>query len=170
MLRDRSRRMNEVLSTYTSVHADITDLRRREYFFDRVVLECQRSRETTEAFAIVVIRVSPAGNQPPKAKQIEQALAALQPKVREYDCLSLISPYEIGVLALGVGAGEDAPAFTEMLRNLVAESSANEDLTVGAGYAVYGRGATDAGAMLGKARASFVGRTSEARAGEGRAA
>jgi GGDEF domain-containing protein len=151
-LRDRRRRIEQTLLTWNSVHDGLSDLRRREYFYDRIVIECERARTRQSQFTVAVLKLGGEGKTP-GAQQVSRALSALEPLVKEHDCLASISPHEIGVLAPQVTERE-AAAFTGKIEALVTAAFGADPngASVQAGYAIFGRDATDAGELVGTAR------------------
>ena len=151
-LRDLSNRVEQTMLAWNTVHDGLSDLRRREYFFDRIALECSRSGLTNEAFTVVTLRLDIP--QSIDGEKISRAIETLESVVREYDCLSSLGPHEIAVLAHGID-GEEAPILANNLSNLVSEAfphPADQNGGVVSGYAVFGTDATEAGTLLGIAR------------------
>jgi GGDEF domain-containing protein len=160
-LRDMSRRVEQTLLTWSTVNDGLSDLRRREYFFDRIVLECSQSAASGEPFAVIALRLS----MPSKSdtEKITRAIHALEPAVREYDCLSSLGPHEIGVLAHGVDQ-EAVQSLTERLSEMIRTgfpADDTRDLGIQAGCAIYGRDADEAGALVGIARSRLMKQRSE---------
>jgi GGDEF domain-containing protein len=157
-LRDVSHRFEQTLMTWSTVHEGLGDLRRREYFFERVVIECQRCESVGGKFAVFALRFEvPAEND---AELMANALEALEPLVRENDRLAALSSREIGVLASRVD-NNSATVMSERLRTTIADAIANGDNSlVSAGWSVYGSDAGDAGALVGIARARLQGKDS----------
>ncbi len=155
-LRDISNRVEQTLLTWSTVNDGLSDLRRREYFFDRIVLECSQSAASGELFAVIAMRLSVPSRS--DAEKITRAIHALEPAVREYDCLSSLGPHEIGVLAHGVQE-ETINALTARLSEMVRSSFPEDevaDLDIQTGSAVYGRDAEEAGALVGIARSRLM--------------
>ena len=119
--RDLSRRIEQTLVTWSSVHDGLGDLRKREYFYDRIVIECDRAAGSGSQFTVVTMRLENTDHDEKKAAQLsEQALAILAPTAKESDCLAILGPREIGMLAPDVDA-KQALAFSQRLRSLVIE-------------------------------------------------
>lgn len=151
-LRDLSNRVEQTMLTWNTVHDGLSDLRRREYFFDRVELECSRSAITGDHFAVVALRLEAPSTG--DVEKIARAISLLESVVREYDCLSSLGPHEIAILAHGIGADE-APVLANNLSQFVAEAFTNAqgvETEVIAGYAVFSGDARDAGTLIGMAR------------------
>jgi GGDEF domain-containing protein len=151
-LRDISNRVEQTMLTWNSVNDGLGELRRREYFFDRIVLECSRAGLTNQHFTIVALRLTVP--QSSDAEKIARAIRALEPIVREYDCLSSLGPHEIAVLAHGVGE-QEAPLLANNLAQVVTSAFPEVSITddeVVAGYAVFDADSKDAGTLIGIAR------------------
>lgn len=148
-LRDLSNRVEQTMLTWTTVNDGLNDLRRREYLFDRIVLECSRAGLAREPFTVVALRVG--GSMNSDTEKIHRAIKALEPIVRDYDCLASLGPHEIAVLAQGIGTAE-APGLEASLTGIVAEAFPGEEHGISAGHAVFGADATEAGALIGIAR------------------
>ncbi len=151
-LRDIGNRVEQTMLTWNMVNDGLSDLRRREYFFDRIVLECSRAGLTGQKFAVVALRLTVP--QSSDTEKISRAIKALEPVVREYDCLSSLGPHEIGVLAHGIGELE-APILASNLAQLVTNAFPETPVTddeVIAGYAVFDADSNDAGTLIGIAR------------------
>jgi hypothetical protein len=151
-LRDIGNRVEQTMLTWNTVNDGLSDLRRREYFFDRIVLECSRAGLTNDRFTIVTLRLTvPLSSD---TEKITRAIKALEPVVREYDCLSSLGPHEIAVLAHGIGEDE-APVLANNLAQLVTgaypEMPVTDDEVV-SGYAVFDVDSNDAGTLIGIAR------------------
>ena len=156
-LRGRSRRVEQTLLTWTTVQQGLSDRRRREYFYDRIVIECERAKMRRGEFTVVALRIEPNGDEVFEGRKLELALGALEPLIRDYDCLAALGPHEIGVLAPRI-TGDDAEAFAESLCTLVREALAGQDAEadVHAGWAVFGAVAPDAGELVGLARSNLA--------------
>lgn len=150
-LRDISNRVEQTMLTWTTVNDGLSDLRRREYFFDRIVLECSRATTTGEAFTVIAMRLTVPEQS--DNEKISRAIRALEPVVREFDCLSSLGPHEIGVLAHGIEHGE-ADTICQHLAQIVADAFPDHpgESEVIAGYAVFNQDSTEAGALIGIAR------------------
>jgi hypothetical protein len=87
------------------------------------------------------------------AEKISRGISALEPVVREYDCLSSLGPHELGVLGHGVRKS-DALALAGNLAQIVQSAFPEHEgeCEVNTGYAVYGEDATEAGSLIGIAR------------------
>jgi GGDEF domain-containing protein len=153
--REYGNRLEQTILTWTTVHEGLGELRQREYFYDRLVIECQRAQATGSRFSVVALRI----NEPEDSgTHIAAALIALKPVVRDSDCLAALGPHEIGVLAPRI-QGSEAESFADHLRRLVSAATTRDGgRDVHAGWAVYGRDADEAGALVGIARERMLGR------------
>lgn len=153
-MRDLSRRLEQTMMTWSSVHEGLGDLRRREYFYERVVLECERAEKQGREFSVIVLRLQ----EPEGSAGVQATLEAFEPMVKEYDCMTVLGPQEVGILAPRIGYA-DAQRVAQHLSGLLA-STAGPETYVFTGWAVYGRDARDAGTLVGIARQRLNGRTS----------
>lgn len=152
-LRDHAARVETTLATWTSLHDSLGDRRRREYLYDRTIVECQRAKASGGQFSVIAIRLDVAAGQ---SDPISEALAALEMMVKEFDCLAAIGPQEIAVLALTVRL-QEVRAFAERLSGFVAGAFGPESpIGVRTGWAVFGQDGTDAGDLIGRARARVL--------------
>ena len=148
-LRDQGNRYEQTLVTWSSVHEGLGDLRHREYFFERVVIECMRSERTGIPFGIFTARF---GTGVGHSAETAAALEALGGLVRQTDSLASLGPQEIGVLGAGMGHRE-APAFGYRLKGMLETSTgADNDEQVNVGWAIWGIDGDDAGSLVGLAR------------------
>ncbi len=153
-LRDRLRRAEKTLVAWTAVHDRLTGLRQREFFFDRLELECERCRGADSGPAVVVLRIAAADAREPDLRLVDKAMQALQPLVASIDCLALISPREIGVMFPDTAAS-DIPAIAEDARSAIVGAAAiRQELKVEAGWAIFEDSCNDAADLVGKARAA----------------
>ena len=149
--RDLGRRVDQTILTWSSVHNGLGDLRQREYFYDRIVIECDRAQAARGEFTVVALRLDEAESDEVKEVQnSEKALRALAPTAKEADCLAALGPNELGVLAPHTKA-PDAAAYAERLRDLVT-LTVDASLLVRVGWSVYPTDAEEAGALVGLAR------------------
>jgi GGDEF domain-containing protein len=151
-LRDIGNRVEQTMLTWNTVNDGLSDLRRREYFFDRIVLECSRAGLTSQPFTVVTLRLTVP--QSSDEEKIARAIRALEPVVREYDCLSSLGPHEIAVLAHGIG-DDEAPILANNLAQMVTAAFPEIPVTddeVISGYAVFAVDSHDAGTLIGIAR------------------
>jgi hypothetical protein len=158
--RDLSRRVEQTMLTWSTVHDGLTDMRRREYFFDRIVIECERARNIGSEFTVIALRTGDETEAPSEGAN-ESALFALAPVVKDYDCLAALGPREIGVLARVHHA--EAAGFAEKLRLLLA-ATARDATVVRAGWSVYRVDSEEAGTLVGLARERVLGKAQAAKA------
>lgn len=150
-LRDRMRRTESTYVTLSSVHDRLTDMRRREYFYDRLLLECDRSRQAAGTFAVVVLRTS-SDDAAAGGSSVHRMVEALEPMAKEYDWLAPIGAQEVALFAPRISERE-APGFAEDLRGRVESALADTPgVRLLSGWAAYGPGMSDAGDILGQAR------------------
>jgi GGDEF domain-containing protein len=138
------------------VHEGLGDMRAREYFYDRIVIECDRARAAHSEFTVVAIRLPDDGQNANNDLQIEEALVLLQPSIRESDCLAILGPLEIGILSLNT-SGDQAAALTERVRSVL-ETGDEATPRVRAGWAAYPADAEETGALVAVARERMLGR------------
>lgn len=155
-LRERKKQVEKALLAWTSVrvHDGLTRLRQREYFYERVVIECQRAKADASSLAVVVIRLPPAESGDTDASLTQRAIESLEPMVTDYDCLAAISAHEIAVLVPRIDGSEVANVVARLQAAVGAEGGSAVD----AGWAVYGEQSTDAGDLLGHARSAVLNR------------
>jgi hypothetical protein len=156
--RDMGRHIEQTLLTWTSVHEGLGDLRSREYFYDRIVIECERAKQSRSQFTVVALRMD--DNDPEDGKEVqnsEQALSVLAPTTRESDFLAILGPRELGILVPGVGAVQ-APAFAMRSRSLIEMAGPDGATGVRVGWAVYPIDAEEAGSLVGLARERLLGK------------
>ena len=156
--RDLSRSIEHSLASWSTIHDGLGDLRRREYFYDRIVIECDRAASNGSQFAVVTMRLDTAEKDDTKAIHLsEQALSILAPLAKESDCLSVLGPREIGVLAPNIDV-KQAPTFSGHLRSLVMQGINDPGTEVRVGWAIYGVDAMEAGGLVGYARERLQGK------------
>jgi len=149
-MREFSDRMERTVETWTTVHDGLSDLHRREYFYDRVVAECERSQGLDTQFTVLAVGLErePANGAVPA---VETAMSSLGMVIKDNDLMAVLGAHEIGVLAPKVGQA-DAAAFAESLRRVLTATSAEGGADVRVGWAVYDWDAQDAAALVGLAR------------------
>jgi GGDEF domain-containing protein len=148
--RDLGRRLEQTLLTWSSVYDGLGGLRRREYFYDRILIECERAQHSSSQFTIVTLRTADVIRTTEEGA-LEGAIKLLSPFVRESDCLAILGSREIGVLALGVD-GRMATSYAEKLTELLNNSQTGTTKWASAGWSVYGVDSVDAGTLIGIAR------------------
>lgn len=159
-LRERKKQAEKALLAWTSVrvHDGLTLLRQREYFYERVVLECLRAKADESSLAVVVMRLPPGKPGDGDASLAQRAIESLEPMVTDYDCLAAISAHEVAVLVPRIDAQEVANVVARLQTAVSAAVGAEDGSAVEAGWAVYGEQGTDAGDLLGHARSTVVNR------------
>ncbi len=151
-LRDKTRQKEAALLTWTSVHDSLIDLRRREYFFNRLLVECDKAHDDGHVFAVVVLRLQPEPGTPPELRRIHAALEALEPLSAEYDWLAAIGAVEVAMLAPGIRE-DTLDTFVGRLKDRVDEALRDDDkVTVIPGWALYGPEASGASDLISRAR------------------
>jgi GGDEF domain-containing protein len=149
-LRDQANRYEQTLVTWSSVHDELGDLRRREYLYERTVIECMRAERTGVSFGVFAVHFGSGENV--NSAQTATALEALAGLVRQTDSLAALGPQEVGVIGAAMG-NREAPAFAYRLKSTIemATGSQNNDL-VSVGWAIWGTDGADADALVGLAR------------------
>jgi hypothetical protein len=156
-LRDQSNRYEQTLVTWSSVHDELGDLRRREYFYERAIIECMRSERTGVTFGVFAVRFG-AGESVNSA-ETATALEALAGLIRQTDSLAALGPQEVGVLGAGMGSRE-APGFAYRLKSTLEKATGAADSDqVSVGWAIWGVDGADAGTLVGLARSRMQRKT-----------
>ena len=151
-LRETSRRIEQSFMAWSNVSGEISDWSRREYFLERIALECSRALSDHGSFAVFSLRVSV---QPGNSNEnVSLSLRALEGFAEDYDCFSSLGPDEVGIIALGLQDREAKGRAQQLVQAVIDRFSAEESgaVDIKAGWAVYGKDAEDAGALLGIAR------------------
>lgn len=148
-LRDQSNRYEQTLVTWASVHDELGDLRPREYFFERVVMECTRSDRSEVPFGVFAMRFG-AGEEM-HAADTATVLETIGGLMRQSDSLAALGAQEVGVLGVGMGQRE-APAFAYRLKSSLENVLPGHEDQVNVGWAIWGVDAKDAGSLVGIAR------------------
>jgi GGDEF domain-containing protein len=155
--RDLGRRIEQNIVTWSTVHEGLGDLRQREYFYDRIILECDRASIDHSEFTVVALRLNDDAGGPVGLEASERILRVLAPMAEESDCLAALGPHEIGILAPKTD-GAHAAALAERLRSLVALST-DSPLQVRVGWSVYPADGGEAGGLVGLARQRLLAST-----------
>ncbi len=151
-LRETSRRIEQSFMAWSNITGEISDWNRRKYFLERIVLECSRAQSDHGSFAVFSLRVSvqPAnGNE-----NVSLSIQALERFAGDYDCFSSLGPNEVGLIALGL-QDREAKARAQQLVQAVVDGFAVDEsraVDINAGWAVYGKDAEEASALVGIAR------------------
>ena len=150
-MRERSQRLEQTLLTWTSLHEGLGDLRRREYFFERVAIACQRAQADGAPFAVVVLRLDGT-----EGVDLEGAILTLESKIAGEQRFSVLGPREIGVIATSETPAE-AEAYATGLCLALANSRRAGAASAGSGWSLFGVDAVEAGALVGIARSRLHG-------------
>jgi GGDEF domain-containing protein len=150
-MRDKIRRVESTYVTMSSVHDRLTDLRRREYFYDRLLLECDRARQSGVPFSVVVLRAGTDDGATFETTPVQRVVEVLEPLAKEYDWLAPIGVQEVALFAPHL-TSEAASAFADDLLARVGASLGLPGVRLTAGFATYGPGLDEAGDLLGQAR------------------
>jgi PleD family two-component response regulator len=136
----------------STVHDKLTDMRRREYFYDRLLLECDRAKQTGGTFAVVVLRIATDEGKTYDVSPIQRVVEALEPLAKEYDWLAPIGVQEVAMFTPRLSA-EMAPTYaTELAERVTASVKDVSGIKVLSGWACYGRDLVEAGDLVGNAR------------------
>ena len=150
-LRDVSARFEQTLATWTTVHDGLSDLRRREYFYERVVIECQRAKAGDSKFAVIALRFRKVEAEA-SPEMLATALHAIEPYLGANDRVAALASHEIGVMSFNVAA-EPVRFLAKRLEDALAEAVAGGDAShISVGWAVFGVDGYDAGPLVGTAR------------------
>jgi len=125
-------------------------MRAREYFYERIVIECDRAQAAGSEFAVVALRLEDRSREDSKNTPIEEALRILVPASRESDCVAVLGSLEIGILAPNTGR-DQAATLAQRMANLVALGT-DSALPVRSGWAVFPSDAKEAGSLVALAR------------------
>lgn len=147
--RDKSNRYEQTLVTWSSVHDELGDLLRREYFYERAEIESVRADRSGVSFGVFAVRFSP--NENAGSAETANALEALAGMIRQTDSLAALGPQEVAVLGAAMGTRE-APGFAYRLKSTIEKATGATDDQVSVGWAIWGTDGTDAGTLLGLAR------------------
>ncbi len=115
-LRASTEREREAVVAWTSVYDQVTGLRNRRYFLDRLYLESQRAAEHGGAFDVVLFsietnQVNEIGHfRPPKPEALRELGRVIASEIRASDVVAVIGPTELAVLQMASG-----PDVTELV-------------------------------------------------------
>lgn len=123
-LRETSRRIEQSFIGWANVSEEISDWSRREYFLERILLECSRAQSDGGFFAVLSLRVS--GQSGNNNENILRSMRALERFVSDYDCLSSLGPNEIGVIALGL-QDRDAKGTAQQLIQAIVDGLSGDE-------------------------------------------
>lgn len=116
LLRASAEREREALTAWVSVYDEVTGLRNRRYFLDRLYLESQRAAEQGAAFDVVLFsietnQVNEVGHfRPPKPEVLRELGRVIAGEIRASDVVAVIGPTELAVLQMAGG-----PDVTELV-------------------------------------------------------
>ena len=163
ILREHLRRTREALLAWTAVYDEMTGLYNRQYFLDRLSLECERARRQGTTFSLILMRFecSAGHGRAPGARALRRLGAVLTRTVRSNDLVALLGGNELAVVAMGVPRKE-VPQVADRLKDALGGSlvDCGDRLDLRLGAATYGARCRDPGALLRLARRSLAGRPS----------
>lgn len=116
LLRASAEREREAVVAWTSVYDQVTGLRNRRYFLDRLYLESQRAAEHGRVFDVVLFsietnQVNEIGHfRPPKPEALRELGRVIAEEIRPSDVVAVIGPTELAVLQMVSG-----PDVTELV-------------------------------------------------------
>jgi diguanylate cyclase (GGDEF)-like protein len=171
-LRKMLRRKRETLLAWTSLYDEATGLNNRRYFYDRLSLECERSRRYGPSFILLVLQLIPSSRRGEDsgtlgASTLKSAAAAVKGGTRATDVVGLTGKSEFAVLLLGVRPEEAQKAaekvtekVTEKIRlsmqaalpGLMATSGLKEPPFLAIGFSTYGTDGDSPDALVDSAR------------------
>lgn len=156
ILRDHLRQTRETLLVWTAVYDEVTGLYNRQYFFDRLSLECERARRQGTTFSLFLMRFEPSAGQRrgPGSHALQRLGAVLTETMRSNDLVALLGGNELAVVAMGVPR-KGAPLMAHRLEAALEGSLA--DLNLRLGVATYSARIRNPGALLRLARTSLSG-------------
>jgi hypothetical protein len=153
-LRYRSRQMQESIRHVATVRDRVKELRRREFFFDRLVIECERARQSRLPFGVIVIRIGGGTMSRAEIGRLHAAVEALGGNGNEDDWVAVIGVNEIGMLVQQANP-EMVASIAERARWLAASPAPQEEHAVLAGWSIYGHDGFEAGDLISRARRRF---------------
>lgn len=113
-------REREALTAWASVYDEVTGLRNRRYFLDRLLLECQRAAEQGTAFNVLLFsietdQVNEVGHfRAPRSEVLREIGRVIAGELRLSDVVAVIGPTELAVLQMASG-----PDVTELVLEAV---------------------------------------------------
>lgn len=111
-LRSLMWRRRQALVAWTTAYEKTTSLRNRRYFLEQLALECERSAETEEPFALVLfdLALTPERGGEPEAEVLAKMMHTvgdvLAKQSRLSDIMAVIGRTELAVLMPGVSPGD----------------------------------------------------------------
>lgn len=164
-LQERARRDRERLMVWATVYDEATGLHNRMYLYDRLALECERSRRSGGVFSLIVLHLrigaSESGRPLALSKTTLEMVGELVNRLTQpSDAVALLSGSELAVLATGVDKKSRA-ALQQRLRSAIATGlpaflGEPAAVDVKASAATYGVDGTDAEALVHAARTAAL--------------
>jgi diguanylate cyclase (GGDEF)-like protein len=164
LLRGSAEREREALTAWTTVYDQVTGLRNRRYFLDRLYLESQRAAEHDDAFDVVLFsietnQVNEVGHvRPPRPEVLREFGRVIAGEIRASDVVAVIGPTELAVLQMAAG-----PDVTELVVEAVLgtlerrrERDPKRPLRLRVGRSRFGRDGLGPGELLRAAREHLV--------------
>ena len=147
-LRDQSNRYEQTLVTWSSLRDGFGDLRRREYFFERVVIECTRSEPLRHSLRRLSQCDSARAGASPAPKPPRRSKPWVVSSVRPIASLRWDRRKSA---SSGAGMGNrEAPAFAYRLKSTLERAMTTVDGDqVSVGWAIWGVDGKDAGSLVG---------------------
>jgi diguanylate cyclase (GGDEF)-like protein len=157
VVREYLRRTRESLLAWTAVYDDTTGLYNRQYFYDRLSLECERARRQATTFSLIVVRFEHVAGHGRRlsAHALRRLSTALGRVARSNDSVAALGGSELAVVATGVSR-KMVPQVTERLQRALEGSltDAGERLELRMGTATYGTRCRHPNTLLRLARAA----------------
>lgn len=150
-LRQKIRGVESRYLMLSSIRYGLGHMRRREYFYDRLLLECDRAKQNKASFTVVVLRARLDGPGPAGATAVQRLVEVLEPLAKEYDWLAPIGTHEVAMFAPKV-PGRLAEAYGRDLLTKAQDALDLPGVHLVAGWAAYGPELDEAGEVLGQAR------------------
>jgi GGDEF domain-containing protein len=147
-LRRRARQRRESMKNAFTVHERITEMRRREFFFNRLVIECEKARQSHSRFGIIVFRLD---WEEPTTERLNKAVASLRELVDEEELAGGMGAFEVAVL-LTKPRDRGLSSTAERFRSILEAALSEEAIGVAAGWAVFGFDGAEAGDLISGAR------------------
>ena len=161
-LRSQARHKREALVAWTAVYDETTGLYNRRYFYERLSLECERSRRHDIPFALALLEMQYPQSRQDSRAALRPAAELVKSLTRVTDVVALISEREFAVLL--VGACQDvALQLAERLResvnarlpSLLNTNDPSIWPTLEVGVAAYGEDSSTPDSLLDAARSAL---------------
>ena len=157
VVREYLRRTRESLLAWRAVYDDTTGLYNRQYFYDRLALECERARRQGTTFSLIVMRFEHRAGRGrhPDADALRRLSTALGRAARSNDLAAVLGGNELAVVATDV-TRKMLPQVMERLERALESSLAHsgEPLQLRLGSATYGARCRHPSTLLRLARAA----------------